>query len=86
MQPGQELEIIVDRARNEQQIVAVLDAQPNVRTATRPGDVFIDRQTVPAGANVEVYRENTSRGAFDRDRDVNRDGYRDRRFLPGRRN
>jgi membrane-associated protease RseP (regulator of RpoE activity) len=90
MQPGQELEIIVDRARSEQQIVAVLDAQPAVRTATRPSDdVIIDRQTVPAGVDVEINRENSNRATGNRrllDRSRSEDGFGNRRLLPGRRN
>jgi hypothetical protein len=90
MQPGQELEIIFDRARSEQQIVAVLDAQPAVRTATRPSDdVIIDRQTVPAGVDVEINRENSNRATGNRrllDRSRSEDGFGNRRLLPGRRN
>jgi hypothetical protein len=44
MRPGDELEIIIERARGERQIVAMLDSPPSVRTAGRP-DVQLERRT-----------------------------------------
>jgi hypothetical protein len=39
MRPGDELAIVIERARAENEVVAILDAAPNVRTATRPPGV-----------------------------------------------
>jgi S1-C subfamily serine protease len=86
MRPGDELEIVVERARAERQMLAVLDAPPNVRTATRP-DVRVERETtiVQPPAQVEVDADDRDERGRLLDRDGDADG-RDRRLLPRLRN
>ena len=88
MRPGDELEIIVERARGERQIVAMLDAAPNVRTAGRQ-DVQIERRTQSDGDyryEDGRYEDNRYQDDRLRDRDRNYDDSRDRTRLPRLRN
>jgi membrane-associated protease RseP (regulator of RpoE activity) len=90
MRPGEELHIVVERARQPAELVAVLDAQPNVRTATRPENVYRERQTVPNqygagsqdGTGTQYDSEPDARDRRLLDRDRNADGSRDRGILP----
>jgi membrane-associated protease RseP (regulator of RpoE activity) len=83
MRPGQEVDIVLARGQSEMQVFAVLDAQANVRTATRPGHVHV-YEPVPAdqriGVDVDVNQGRDSTRLLDRDR--NNDGIRDGRLLP----
>jgi len=81
LRPGDELRIVAERARNEEQFVAVLDSQPNQNTVAKPIDLEVNREG-PANVEIEVERE-PNRLLLDRDR--NNDGSRDRAILPGRR-
>ena len=86
LRPGDELEIIVERARAERQIVAMLDAPPSVRTAGRP-EVQIERRTItdqPADVRIDVNRQYYNERGSDRDRDY--DNNRGRSRLPRLRN
>ena len=84
MRPGDELEIVVERSRNEEQLTATLDAKRDLRTATRRTDVNVERTNVDQyDGQVEVYREGDNRG---RVRDRSNDGRGERALLPGRRN
>jgi membrane-associated protease RseP (regulator of RpoE activity) len=78
MKPGDELSIIIERARGENQVVATLDERPNVRTAARPDSQQYDRQTITTedSSQNEVQVE---------DRDRSSDGSRGR-ILPRLRN
>jgi hypothetical protein len=84
MRPGDELEIVVERSRNEEQLTATLDAKRDLRTATRRTDVNVERTNVDQyDGQVEVYREGDNRG---RVRDRSNDGRGERALLPGTRN
>jgi S1-C subfamily serine protease len=92
MRPGEELQLIVERARAEREMLAVLDAKPNVRTAGRP-DVRVERETTIVQPRTGVdapyddrYRDDDRYREDDRllDRDRNYDG--NRRLLPRLRN
>jgi membrane-associated protease RseP (regulator of RpoE activity) len=87
MRPGDKLEIIVERARAERQIVAMLDSPPSVRTAARP-DVQVERQTIttdqPADVRIDVNRQNYDDRRPNRERDYDRN--RGRLRLPRSRN
>jgi C-terminal processing protease CtpA/Prc len=89
MQPGDELEIIVERARGERQIVAMLDAAPTVRTAGRP-DVQYEQQTTIEQQPNRFQLE--AQGEYDDDdgrllnRNRNSDDNRGRGILPRLRN
>jgi type II secretory pathway component PulC len=86
MRPGDELEIIVERARAERQIVAMLDAPPSARTAARP-EVQIERRTIteqPADVRIDVNRQYYNDRGSDRERDY--DNNRGRSRLPRLRN
>ena len=84
MRPGDELQIAIDRGRNQQQLAAVLGAQPDVRTATRQTDIDVDPQIAPAGVDVDVNRRDNSGRLLDRDR--NNDGIETGGLLPRERN
>ncbi len=85
MRPGQEVDIVIRRGQSDTQVFAVLGAQANVRTATRPSDVHVEHHTVPAdqpaGVQIELNRRGNSNGRI-LDRDRNRDGNPDRPLLP----
>jgi C-terminal processing protease CtpA/Prc len=86
MRPGDELPIVIERARGENEVVAILDQRPNVRTATRPGSQPYDRQTITTEEPVqgEVQVEQRDDGQL-LDQDRNSDGSRGR-ILPRLRN
>jgi S1-C subfamily serine protease len=88
MRPGQELEILVQRGQSEGQMVAVLDVQPSVRTATRGVDVRVERETMPTDQKANVQVDVNTRDSDGRllDRDRSYDGNRDRPLLPRLRN
>jgi S1-C subfamily serine protease len=83
MRPGDELEMIVERARAERQMVALLDAPPTVRTAARP-PVQMERRTIIANPPADVRLDTDGRNYDDRSRDRDRDydNDRGRRLLP----
>ncbi len=85
MRPGDELAIVIERSRDEQQIVAMLENQPNVQTARRT-DVNVERTTVEQPANVEVDVDRRDADGRLIDRNRSGDGTRGRGLLPGRRN
>jgi hypothetical protein len=87
MRPGDELEIIVERARTERQVVALLDTPPSVRTAGRP-DVQVERRTIIQQPT--QWQDRYEDGRYDdgrlRERDRNYDDGRGRPLLPRLRN
>jgi len=86
MRPGDELEIIVERARTERQVVALLDTPPSVRTAGRP-DVQVERRPIiqpPARVQFDLDRRYEDGRLRERDRDY--DDGRGRPLLPRLRN
>ncbi len=86
MRPGDELEVVVERSRNEEQMVAVLDTQPNASTTTRRTDVNGERAEVDQSTDLEVDVNGVGRNDRGLDRDRSNNGQRDRALLPGRRN
>jgi C-terminal processing protease CtpA/Prc len=87
MRPGDQLDIAVERSRNERQMVAVLDAPPNVRTAVRPTDRNVERTSgtyPPDDVRIDVNRTRED-DRFD-DRDSDNDRSRSRGLLPRFRN
>jgi hypothetical protein len=85
MRPGDKLEIIFERARTEREALAMLDAQPNVRTANRPGDVRVEQQYTPGDQPDDVRIDVNRRNDYDRSRD-GRYEEGGRRLLPRLRN
>jgi C-terminal processing protease CtpA/Prc len=53
MRPGDELPIVIERARSENEVVAILDQRPNVRTAARPDSQQYDRQTITTEQSIQ---------------------------------
>jgi C-terminal processing protease CtpA/Prc len=53
MRPGDELPIVIERARGENEVVAILDQRPNVRTAARPDSQQYDRQTITTEESIQ---------------------------------
>jgi hypothetical protein len=85
MRPGEELQLIVERSRAEREMLAVLDAQPNVRTAGRP-DVRVERETTIVQPAAPADRQFDNRYRDDRGLDRDRDYDGNRRILPRLRN
>jgi C-terminal processing protease CtpA/Prc len=82
MRPGDELPIVIERARGENEVVATLDQRPNVRTAARPDSQQYDRQAITTddSSRTEVQVEDREDGRL-LDGDRNSDGSRGR-ILP----
>jgi S1-C subfamily serine protease len=84
MRPGQEVDIVIRRGQSDTQVFAVLGAQANVRTATRPSDIHVEHHTVPAdqpaGVQIELNRRGNNGRLLERDR--NSDGNPGRPLLP----
>jgi predicted metalloprotease with PDZ domain len=85
MRPGEELQIIFERARTEREALALLDAKPGVRTATRPGDVRVEQQYVPNDGSGDTRIDVNRRDDYNRTRDGRYDEG-GRRILPRLRN
>jgi hypothetical protein len=85
MRPGDQLEIIFERARTEREAIAMLDSQPGVRTATRPGDVRVEQQYVPNDGSGDTRIDVNRRDDYNRTRDGRYDEG-GRRILPRLRN
>jgi hypothetical protein len=87
MRPGDELPIVIERARGENEVVAILDQRPNVRTAARPESQQYGRQGIVTdeSAQVEVQVEDRDQNGGLLNRNRNSDGSR-RGLLPRSRN
>jgi S1-C subfamily serine protease len=83
MQPGDRIEIILDRNQREIQTEAILAGQPAgpLRTATRDADAYVEREVVPVEPRPRVIidgRYDDGSGRYYNDRDYDRDGDYDR--------
>jgi hypothetical protein len=83
MRPGQEVDIVIRRGQSDTQVFAVLGAQANVRTATRPTDIHVEHHALPSDQPADVQIELNRRGNGGlQQRDRSNDDNRDRPLLP----
>jgi len=84
MRPGDELEIVFERARSEREVVALLDTLPNVRTAGRPDVQFERRAIIRQPARVQLDSDNRYDDRYDNRYEDDRLRERDRDYEDGR--